>query len=154
MPGIKSVAVNMVCRRSAQMFSPVQPAPDQVKLQSRKQGPKIELDALRDDSKLDIRVHLHAVCMARFVGHNEPRSRRPSRPGRLCLYSSLSSSNSRRALSIWLQGVCGTGAIHSTAVPLTRTPVRMLPEVVADQPSICAAAEQAGAAGTRSFARI
>ena len=51
----------------------------------------------------------------------------------------------------------GKGAapsVSSTAVPLMRTSVKMLSEVAVDQPSICAAAEQAGAAGTGSFAVI
>ena len=41
-----------------------------------------------------------------------------------------------------------------TAVPLMRTSVKMLSEVAVGQPSICAAAEQAGGAGTGSFPTI
>jgi len=44
--------------------------------------------------------------------------------------------------------------VRPTAVPLMRTSVKMLSEVAVDQPSICAAADQAGAAGTGSFATI
>jgi len=41
-----------------------------------------------------------------------------------------------------------------TAVPLMRTAVRMLSEAVVDRASICAAVDQAGDAGTDSFAAI
>ena len=44
--------------------------------------------------------------------------------------------------------------VAPTAVPLMRTSVKMLSEAMVDQPSICAAAEQAGAAGTGSFETI